>query len=108
MGASTGRGASARFTASWRPAHALLTCREQTVAMITRGMKIRRRLRSVRVSALSEEERRQELREAEARGAHDASDEPAGPAASPRAADQDGTPRPSDAGAERAGGDEAG
>jgi hypothetical protein len=71
--------------------------------MITRGMKIRRRLRSVRVSALSEEERRQELREAEARGAHDESDEPARPAASPRAADQDATPGPPEAGAQRAG-----
>ena len=36
--------------------------------MITRRMKIRRQLRSVRASALSEEERRQELREAEANG----------------------------------------
>ncbi len=38
--------------------------------MITRRMKIRRHLRSVRTSALTEAERRQELREAEARSAH--------------------------------------
>ncbi len=75
--------------------------------MITRRMKIRRQLRSVRTSALSEEERRQELREAEARGAHDRSDAPAESAASPRAAGQDGTPRPPEAGAERAGVSEA-
>ena len=75
--------------------------------MITRGMKIRRHLRSVRASALSEEERRQELREAEARGAHDRRDAPAESAASPRAADQDDTPRPPEAGAERAGVDAA-
>jgi predicted cobalt transporter CbtA len=71
--------------------------------MVTRRMKIRRQLRSVRASALSEEERRQELREAEARDAHDHSDAPAESAASPRAAGQDGTPRLPDAGAERAG-----
>jgi len=103
MGATAGRGAPARLTASWPTAHALLTYREQTVAVITRGMKIRRRLRSVRVSALSEEERRRELREAEARGAHDHSDAPAESAASPRAAGKDGTPSPPEAGAERAG-----
>ncbi len=46
--------------------------------MITRRMKIRRQLRSVRASALSEEERRQELREAEANGTHGhGRDEPA-------------------------------
>jgi hypothetical protein len=38
--------------------------------MMTRHMKIWRQIRSARVSALSEEERRQELREAEERGAH--------------------------------------
>ena len=71
--------------------------------MITRRMKIRRQLRSVRASALSEEERRQELREAEARGAHDHSDAPAESVASPRATGQDDTPRPPEAGAERTG-----
>jgi len=71
--------------------------------MITRRMKIRRQLRSVRASALSEEERRQELREAEARGAHDHSDTPAESVASPRATGQDDTPRPPEAGAERTG-----
>jgi len=43
----------------------------QTMAMITRRMKIRRRLRSVRASVLSEDERRRELREAEARSARE-------------------------------------
>jgi hypothetical protein len=71
--------------------------------MITRRMKTRRQLRSVRVSALSEEERRQELREAEARGAHDHSGAPVESAASPHAAGPDGTPRPPEAGAEQAG-----
>ena len=72
--------------------------------MITRRMKIRRQLRSVRASALSEEERRQELREAEANGTHGRDrDEPADSAASPRAADDDGAPRPPEAGAGRAG-----
>jgi hypothetical protein len=71
--------------------------------MITRRMKIRRHLRSARASALTEEERRQELREAEARGAHDRGDAPAESAASPRAAGRDGTPRPPEAGAGRAG-----
>jgi len=71
--------------------------------MITRRMKIRRQLRSVRASALSEEERRQELREAEARGAHDHSDAPAESVAAPRAAGKDDTPSPPEAGAERAG-----
>jgi hypothetical protein len=71
--------------------------------MITRRMKTRRRLRSVRASALSEQERRQELREAEARGARERSDAPAMSAASPRATGKDGTPRPPEAGAERAG-----
>jgi hypothetical protein len=35
--------------------------------MITRSMKIRRQLRSARVSALSEDERRAEMREADER-----------------------------------------
>jgi hypothetical protein len=70
--------------------------------MITRRMKIRRQLLSVRASALSEEERRRELREAEANGAHGhGRDEPADSAASPRAAGDDGAPRPPEAGAER-------
>jgi hypothetical protein len=67
-------------------------------------MKIRRQLRSVRASALSEDERRQELREAEARSdlalTHDGSSVPA---ASPRDAGDDGTSAPHEAGAERAG-----
>ena len=58
--------------------------------MITRRMKIRRQLRSARASALSEEERRQELREAEARHAHDHGDAPAESAVSPRDMGQDG------------------
>lgn len=37
--------------------------------MMTRSMKIRRQLRSARVSALSEEERRAEMREAQERHA---------------------------------------
>jgi len=98
-----GRGAPARFTSVTCSAHIFLTRREQTAAMITRRMKIRRQLRSARASALSEEERRQELREAEARGAHDHSDAPVESAAPPRAAGPDGTPRPPEAGAERAG-----
>ena len=54
--------------------------------MITHGTKIRRHLRSARVSALTPEERREELRAAEARCAerHDRSEQdgtdPAGPA----------------------------
>ena len=72
--------------------------------MVTRRMRIRRQLRSVRASALSEEERRQELREAEATCEHDhGRDEPATSAASPRAAGDDGAPRPPEAGAGRAG-----
>jgi hypothetical protein len=72
--------------------------------MITRRMEIRRQLRSVRASALSKEERRQELREAEAIGTHGhGRDGPTDSAASPRAADDDGTPRPPEAGAGRAG-----
>ena len=53
--------------------------------MITHGMKIRRQLRSIRTSALSEEERRQELREAEERAAHGHRDESPESKASPRA-----------------------
>ena len=72
--------------------------------MITRRMKIRRQLRSVRASALTEEERRHELREAEARGAHDLDrDEPAESGVPPRAADDDGRPRPPEAGGEQPG-----
>ena len=107
MGAAADPGAAGGFTATSHPAHAFLTPNAQGMAMITRGMRIRRHLRSVRASALSEGERRQELREAEARGAHGESDEPAEPAASPRAVGQDGTPRPPEAGAQRAGVDEA-
>ena len=71
--------------------------------MITRRMRIRRHLRSGRRTSLSEEERRQELRDAEARGAHDDSDAPVESEAPPRAAGQVGTPRPPEAGAERGG-----
>jgi len=53
--------------------------------MITHGTKIRRHLRSVRTSALPEEQRRQELREAEERAAHGHRDEPPESKASPRA-----------------------
>lgn len=57
--------------------------------MITRRMKIRRQLRSVRASSLSAAERRQELREAEARHEHARDrDEAAVPSAPPRAAGQ--------------------
>jgi hypothetical protein len=55
------------------------------VAVITHGMKIRQHLRSARTSALSEEERRRELREAEDKAARDRGDEPPEPQASPRA-----------------------
>ena len=107
MSAATGSGAAAGFTALRCRAHFSLTYRRQNVAMITRRMKIRRQLRSARASVLSEEERRRELREAEARDAHDHSAAPAESAASPRAAGQDGMPRPPEAGAERAGVSEA-
>ena len=53
--------------------------------MITHRMKIRRQLRSVRTSTLTEEQRRQELREAEERAAHGHRDEPPESKASPRA-----------------------
>jgi hypothetical protein len=71
--------------------------------MITRRMRIRRHLHSVRASALSVEERRRELRDAEARHAHDHTDAPAESKASPRAAGQGDTPGPPEAAAERAG-----
>jgi len=38
--------------------------------MMTRRMKIRQQIRSARVSALSQEERLQEMREAQEQGAH--------------------------------------
>jgi hypothetical protein len=67
-------------------------------------MKIRRQLRSVRASALSEAERLQELREAEARHAHGhGRDEAAEPSASPRAAGDDGASSLREAKVERAG-----
>lgn len=67
-------------------------------------MKIRHQLRSVRASALLEEKRRQELRGAEARCEHGhGRDVPAASAASPRAAGNNGAPRPPEAGAGRAG-----
>jgi hypothetical protein len=55
--------------------------------MITHSMKIRQQLHSARTSALSEQERRQELREAEDRAARDRGDEQPEPQASPRASD---------------------
>lgn len=74
--------------------------------MLTRRMKIRRHLRSARASALSEEVRRQELREAEERLEHGQDrDERAESAASPRATDGAGTSGLGDA--ERAGVGEA-
>jgi len=75
--------------------------------MVTRRMMIRRHLRSVRVSALSEAERRQELRDAEASRVHGrVSDEAATSTASPRAVD-DRASSPREADAERAGVGEA-
>jgi hypothetical protein len=72
--------------------------------MITRRMRIRRHLRSVRTSVLPETERRQELREAEESHAHGQDrDEAAEPSASPRAAGGDGTSGLREASAERAG-----
>lgn len=72
--------------------------------MNTRRMKIRRHLRSVRASVLSEEERRQELRTAEARATHHGSqDESTEPTVSPRTSGDGATP-PSEAEAGRAGG----
>ena len=53
--------------------------------MITHGLKIRRQLRSIRASVLSEAERRQELREAEERAARDHRDDLPAPQASTRA-----------------------
>jgi hypothetical protein len=78
--------------------------------MTTHGMKIRRELRSARASALTDEQRRQELRETGERGTHDAHygrDEPAESAAPPRAAGQDRGPRPPEAEAGEAGADQA-
>ncbi len=57
--------------------------------MMTRRMMIRRHLRSARASALTEEERRLELREAEARIAH-------GPG---KSAESEASPSSDDAGA---------
>jgi hypothetical protein len=72
--------------------------------MITRRMRIRRHLRSVRASALTEEERRQELREAESRLQRDQGcDETNEPAVSPRAAGEDGASALREADPERAG-----
>ena len=59
--------------------------------MITRRMQIRRQLRSARVAALSPEERRQEIREAEERYARI---EPAETEAFPHATDEVGEPSP--------------
>lgn len=83
--------------------HTLLTWRRKTVLMITRRMKTRRHLRSVRTSALPQEERRLELREAEARAAQgDSQGEPTEPEVSPRPSSP-GAPGLSKAEAERAG-----
>ena len=74
--------------------------------MINRRMKIRRHLRSVRASALSVEERRHELREAEASIAQgDRQGEPIESEVSPRSSDP-GAPGPSGAETMRAGGSE--
>jgi hypothetical protein len=64
--------------------------------MITYSMKVRRQLRSARVTALTIEERRSEMREAEARmsGAAvlpDRSDVPTAPAAAPKPPGQEPT-----------------
>jgi len=69
--------------------------------MITHGMKVRRQLRSARVSALSLEERRQELREAEKRAARGHSRGES--AASPRSSGTAGAAGNPDAGVERPG-----
>jgi hypothetical protein len=74
------------FIGSRRSPHHPLTGRRHNGAMMTRRMKIRRHLRSVRTSALTEEERRLELREAEARSAHGRG-KPAEPEASPSLGD---------------------
>jgi hypothetical protein len=74
-----------------RPSHTLLALGGEDVYMITRRMKTRRHLRSVRTSALSEEERRLELREAEARSAHGRV-EPVVPEASPSPGDVGASP----------------
>jgi hypothetical protein len=70
MNSGRSRGQRRNFTGSRCSSHASLTCVGQIASMISHRMKIRANLRSVRVSALSEEERRKELREAEARNAH--------------------------------------
>jgi hypothetical protein len=72
--------------------------------MVTYRMKIRRRLRSVRTSALTEEERRVELREAEARSASGRG-KPAEPEVSPSSGDG-GASKPAEAHARRADVDE--
>jgi len=64
--------------------------------MITHSMKVRRQLRSARVTALTFEERRSEMREAEARvngapAGPDRSDVPAAPAATPKPPGQEPT-----------------
>lgn len=101
MGAGVGStDGPSRFTEPKCFAHAFLTRRGNTVAMKTHGMKIRRHLRSVRTSALSEEERRLELREAEARSA-DGDSPPAEPEAPPSSGD--GASRPAEARARRPG-----
>jgi hypothetical protein len=75
--------------------------------MITHGMKVRRQLRSARVSALSHEERRQELREAEervARGHGNVHGEPATETAAPaRSSGTGGAPINPEAEVERPG-----
>lgn len=68
--------------------------------MMTRRMKTRRHLRSVRTSALTEEERRLELREAEARSARSRG-KPAESETSPFL-DEGGASGPTEAGSERA------
>jgi hypothetical protein len=67
--------------------------------MITRRMQLRRRIRSASTSALSEEERRMELREAEARSACDRGED-AAPEVSPSSG---GEAKPAEAHAGRAG-----
>lgn len=85
-------------------AHVFLTLQEETVVMNTRRMKIRRQLRSARASALSEDERRQELRKAEAKAAQDGGrGVPGEPGVSPRTIG-DGAAIPGAAETDRAGG----
>ncbi len=75
--------------------------------MITRRMQIRRQLRSARVAALSQEERRREIREAEERCAQVLRTEPAESEVSPLASDEVDEPRPHESKPERAGDSEA-